>query len=1203
MGTSWPFAGREQELGHLLRLARDPTAQGVIVTGPPGAGKSALAARLAVRLGGAFTVRASRALRDVPGGSPPLAYGTASGCGGTMASAGGTGHCGGRTEHAGLESEGGGGCRCSPGIEVLTLVDDAHLLDSHSAEVLAALVRARRIRLIATVCSEEDGGGPVVGSWRDGRLRRFELDPLGKADMAAVLATALNGPADDTVVTTLAELTGGNALWLRELVHAMRTSGALQQAGGVWRLSGDPPPAYGPADLVDHRVGSLPDGAGSVLEYATFGEPIGVRTLAGLCSEAAVLEALELGVIEVTHEARGKVARPVHPLYGEAARARCPAERRTQRYADLVAAVESDLESPAETAIGTGVTHGGQLTAQAAAGPTMVTPMKATTGVTMEATSNTTPEATLEAALETTLGATAGAPLGTTAAGAAVEASSQAVEARRSCDAARVAAWRLAGGLRADAGTLAGACRLAEAVHDHASAIRLGRAAMREGGGAGAAIELAAALNGAGQPNQAHAVLSAAADARHARRDDQERVRLTLARARTLAWGLDRLGDALDLLSTTRKDLRDPEPRPDPDPARTSPPRLLAARHSPDETNLDQAGPPHQSTTDRTEPPDETDPDRAHAPDETNLDRGSSLHRTAAQQMTLSNETEADPATLGWRSELEGSALRHELDVERVRLLAEAARPEEALRAVEQLSSDSKPPCTKGRPPQRSRCSQGPAPSTSLSDGQPSRAPGPIGSPANDHPSQIAQPTTSLTDDHTTGTITPPPNDHSTHTTGPIAPPATDHTRQSAQPTRRSTHDHTTHTAGAITPPADDRVSLALALALCHQGRTDEAVAVLRDVLPAVQAGKPQKPPRPQESPLTHSSPPHEQGPAHAGNGLAETEPTPPWTSAHMTWALCGWFAGDLVAVERAIASMGPGWPGTSEQALARARLALLRGELGAALFLLRAPARHETPLAAAERRTAYAMAQALRGDAAGARASLDMSEAREPFAATEARASLGAAERPTSLNARRALASPDATEGRQSLGVTGALASPDAVEERASLNATGALVSPNTVEGRASLDVTGTALSPDAARVPVTWTALRHWVALAEVWVNAAAGRRSRAVDLALAHAEECRAGGSSSFEAVALHDAVRLGAPVSALPRLAVLAATHDGLRVRLALRHAEALAGADADALTAVADDYGAAGLWLFASEAEAQAKALQAGSAPSWRPHPG
>ncbi|MEV4074141.1 hypothetical protein [Nonomuraea fuscirosea] len=970
-------------------------------------------------------------------------------------------------------------------------MDDAHLLDSHSAEVLAALVRAGRIRLIATVCSEEGTGGPVVESWRDGRLRRFEVDPLGDEDVAAFLAAALNGPADDTVVTTLAELTGGNALWLRELVHAMRTSGALEQAGGVWRLSGDPPPAYGPADLVDHRVGSLPDGAGSVLEYATFGEPIGVRTLAGLCSEAAVLEAVELGVIEVTHEARGKVARPVHPLYGEAARAQCPAERRTQRYADLVAAVESDLESPAETAIGTWVAHGGQFTAQVTAGPTMETPMKATTGVTMEATSNTTPEATLEAALqtalETTLGATAGAPLGT-AAGAAVEASSQAAEARRSCDAARVAEWRLAGGLRADAGTLAGACRLAEAVHDHASAIRLGRAAMREGGGAGAAIELAAALNGAGQPNQAHAVLSAAADARHARRDDQERVRLTLARARTLAWGLDRLGDALDLLSTTRKDLRDPEPRPDSDPARTSPPRLLAARHSQDETNLDQAGPPHQSTTDRTEPPDETDPDRAHAPDETKLDRGNSLHRTTTQQMAPSNETDADPTTSGWRSALERAALRHELDVERVRLLAEATRPDEALRAVEQLSSDSKPPCTKGRPPQRSRCSQGSqgsAPSTSLSDDQPARALGPVDSPANDHPSQIAQPTTSPTDDHTTGTITPPPN------------------------------DHTPHTAGAITPPADDRVSLALALALCHQGRTDEAVAVLRDVLPAVQAGKPQKPPRPQESPLTHRSSPHEQVPAHAGKGLAEAEPTPPWTSAHMTWALCGWFAGDLVAVEQAIASMGPGWPGTSEQALARARLALLRGELGAALFLLRAPARHETPLAAAERRTAYAMAQALRGDAAGARASL----------------------------------------------------------------------------------------SPDAARAPATWTALRHWVALAEVWANAAAGQRSRAVELALTHAEECRAGGSSSFEAVASHDAVRLGAPVSALPRLAVLAATHDGLRVRLALRHAEALAGADADALTAMADDYGAAGLWLFASEAEAQAKALQAGSAPSWRPHPG
>ncbi|GAA1630116.1 hypothetical protein GCM10009733_028600 [Nonomuraea maheshkhaliensis] len=1050
MGTSRPFAGREQELGHLLRLTRDPTAQGVLVTGPPGVGKSALAVRLAGRLGGAFTVKGSRALRDVPGGSPPPAYGTGSGFGGRQ---------------------------CSPGLEVLTLVDDAHLLDSHSAETLAALVRAGRIRLIATVCSEADTGGPVVELWRDGRLRRFDVEPLGEADVSAVLAAALGGPADDTAVSTLTELTGGNALWLRELVHAMRASGSLQQSDGVWRLSGDPPPARGVADLVDHRVGSLPDGAASVLEYATFGEPIGVGTLAGLCSEAAVLEALNLGVIEVAREWRGEVARPAHPLYGEAARDRCPAERRTRRYADLVAAVESETKSAAETATGAaaGVTHGGQFTAQVAAG-TPVEPSVET------AVSTTT---------EPTLGATTGAP---------VKDSPEAAEARGRCDTARVAAWRLAGGLRADAGTLVGACRLAEAVHDHASAIRLGRAAMREGGGASAAIGLATALNGAGRPDQALAVLTAAEDACHARGDDQRRVRLTLARARTLAWGLDRLGDALDLLATTHKELRDPEPTPGSDPARTS-----------------------QGPVPSTQQPGRQD--------ETDADSGRPLHRPTARQMGPPDETDADRATQGSRPGLERAALRHELAVERARLLAETARPDAALRTVEQISSDPNPLRAEALPAQGVDRPQTSGPSTSI---------------ANHHHSP---------------------------------------------------------TAGAIAPPADDRVSLALALALCHQGRTGEAVAVLRDVLPAVQAEKPQKPPRPREPRLTQGSSRHKRVPAHAVDALTGEDPAPPWTSAHMTWALCGWFAGDLVAVERATASMGPGWPGTSEQVLARGRLAMLRGELGAALFLLRAPVRRETPLAAAERRTAYAMAQALRGDAAGARASLDMTEARASPDAIGAQASLGAAtEARASLGTTRAQSSANAAEERPWLDLHRVQPSLDAAEGRPSPNVTRAQP-PLGAERRASLDVTEARVSPDAARAPVTWTALRHWVALAEVWTQAAAGRRARAVDLALAHAEECRGGGPSSFEAVALHDAVRLGAPASALPRLSALAATHDGLRVRLALRHADALAGGDADALTAVAAHFAAAGLGLFAAEAGAQAEALRAGSVPEWCPHSG
>ncbi|MEV4178186.1 ATP-binding protein [Nonomuraea sp. NPDC049709] len=789
MGTTWPFAGRGEELGHLLRLACDPTAQGVLLAGPPGAGKTALATHLteqlpAGRLGGVLTIRAATALRDVPGGalttSIPPDPGTArSPAPGTACAAAETvERCGERLLR-------------NAGAAVVT-VDDAHLLDRHSAEVVATLVRTGRVRLIATVCSEEALDGPVVELWRDGRLRRFEVEPLREVDVAAVLAAALDGRVDGAAVARLAEITGGNALWLRETVQLARAAGALQRTGGVWRLTGEPPAARGPEELVDRRVGALPSEVGEVLEYAAFGEPVGVTTLAALCSGTAVREAAEDGLITVAAEGRGEVVRPAHPLYGSAARERCPRERRDDRYARLVAAVEAD---------GSG-------------------------------------------------------------------------------DSAVLAGWRLAGGLEADPGPLLGACRLAGGVHDHPAAIRLGRAAVRAGGGTGAAVGLAAALEDAGQPHQAQAVLLRAEERWTG--DDRDRVRLAVARAENLAWGLDRLGDALDLLATTRKEVPDPGPR-------------------------------------------------------------------------------------------------READAARAILLAEAARADEALRLI-------------GR--------------------------------------------------------------------------------------ARGTDEGLRAGSGAVTAA---RVAGARALALCHAGRTGEAAGAVQDAARA------------------------EEGPGR------------PYTSPYATSAMCGCFSGDLDLTARAIAAMRRpagehGWPGRNEQALAQGRLAMLRGELGAALLILRTAARRETPQDAAERMAAYAMAQALHGDAAGARMSLE------------------------------------------------------------------------------------------AARGRATWTALRHWTALAEVWAEAASGGPSRAVELALAHAEECREGGPASFEAIALHDAVRLGAPTSALPRLSELAAVLDGPRVRLAVRHARALAEGDAAALAEVAAGFDATGLRLFGTEARAQAKALRDGTRPGWRPHP-
>ncbi|MFI6601077.1 AAA family ATPase [Nonomuraea sp. NPDC050536] len=796
---TWPFAGRKQELEHLVRLARDPTAQGVLIAGPAGVGKS----RLSGQVLGAFRpekvrllpIRATKAASAIPNGAladliprdhPPHLVNT--------------------LRWAGEEL-----LRHAQGRVLVLAVDDAHLLDGHSAEVISALVRAGQARLVATVRTGEPAPDSVTGLWRDGHVRRFDVEPLSEGDLAAVLAAVLGGPPDDATVKRLAEITEGNALFLVEAVAAARASGALHPIQGVWKLTGDPPMAPRLADLIHERIGALSVELKAALEYVSFAEPIGVRPLSELCTEEVVLEAEERGLVRVGVEGRREVVRLGHPLYGEVSRERCPPLRRRRRHADLVAALEP-------------------------------------TGL------------------------------------------------RRGEDLLRITVWRLAAGLGAAPEPLLAACRLAWAAHDYPTAIRLGQAALDAGGGTAAAIQLATVLDYAQQPDRARAVLDATPEPA----DEPTRARLVLARASNLAWGVDRLGDALELLATSGESLTSP-------------------------------------------------------------------------------------------------ALRAELAVRRLSLTASAARPAAALRLSDTLLAARSPEAS--ATPSEAGSLTGAAGRARVRSGAGSRA----------------------------------------------------------------------------------QVLSSRALALCYAGRTTEAVELVREALDGAAAWRDEIPAL--VSPL------------------------------HSTWAMCGYFAGELNVADEAIASMRAelagqrGWSrGEGSLALSRGHAATLRGELGAALLILHAPANHETALTVGGCMGAYALVLALRGEAAAARHSLEEA----------------------------------------------------------------------------------------LARNRATWTGFVRWVALTRVWIAAASGEVDRAVELALAAAADCREAGLASFESVALHDAVRLGSPVSALPRLEELTAVQDGPRVRLAARHARALAAGDAAGLMEVSAGFESLGMRLFAAEAAAQAAALLTGA---------
>ncbi len=113
------------------------------------------------------------------------------------------------------------------------------------------------------------------------------------------------------------ELTQGNALFLRELVHYGTARGLLAEDGGVWRWHGELGVGARLAELVGARLDGLSAGERAALEIVAVGAPVEARAI-----DARALETLErLEIVEHRAEERRRVVDVAHPLHGEVVRA------------------------------------------------------------------------------------------------------------------------------------------------------------------------------------------------------------------------------------------------------------------------------------------------------------------------------------------------------------------------------------------------------------------------------------------------------------------------------------------------------------------------------------------------------------------------------------------------------------------------------------------------------------------------------------------------------------------------------------------------------------------------------------------------------------------------------------------------------------------------------------------------------------------
>ncbi|MFI6928195.1 LuxR C-terminal-related transcriptional regulator [Nonomuraea spiralis] len=327
LGSGWPFVGRGGSISTVREALR--SGAGAMIAGEAGVGKSRLAAQALAGLDGYEVVRV-------------LGTETAS-----MIPFGAFAHVLTGPPHAGENllrwaarhlrggrSGGGKG-------ELLVSVDDAHRLDPASAALVHYLAAGGEARVLVTVCTGGPLPAPVAALWKDELLTRVELPPLGRDEVGQVLAGALGGEVAAGTVRHLAAVTGGNVLYLREVVHAGRTSGCLAESGGEWRWRGELSMTTRLRELVGARIGHLDQDEREVLELVAFGEPVGAELLVALTSAGAVERVEARGLVTVAGDGRREQVRLGHPLYGEVVRGDCGTLRARRRLRTLAEALET----------------------------------------------------------------------------------------------------------------------------------------------------------------------------------------------------------------------------------------------------------------------------------------------------------------------------------------------------------------------------------------------------------------------------------------------------------------------------------------------------------------------------------------------------------------------------------------------------------------------------------------------------------------------------------------------------------------------------------------------------------------------------------------------------------------------------------------------------------------------------------------------
>jgi DNA-binding CsgD family transcriptional regulator len=240
---------------------------------------------------------------------------------------------------------------------LLLVLEDVHWADASTLQLMRHLVRSgaeARMLLVATFRDseaelQEHLAEVLVDAYRTEGVVRLRLGGLSRSEIAELVGLSAEVGATPELVSTIQDLTGGNAFLVTELWRELVGSGALELGPHGVQLTHGTVALGVPTtvrEMVDQRLARLSPGTTEVLELAAvMGADFGLDTVrrAATGGEEALVEALEEAVrsgLLVEEPGLGLTYGFVHELVRRAVDDRPSAARKAELHLRVAEALE-----------------------------------------------------------------------------------------------------------------------------------------------------------------------------------------------------------------------------------------------------------------------------------------------------------------------------------------------------------------------------------------------------------------------------------------------------------------------------------------------------------------------------------------------------------------------------------------------------------------------------------------------------------------------------------------------------------------------------------------------------------------------------------------------------------------------------------------------------------------------------------------------